>query len=74
MKWKVKSLKWSDKLSNKKRSEVIKSEVNEAKWSGMRWSEVQYRKGGGRVFVEKVYRVVTDEKWRAGVKVVWIND
>ena len=25
------------------------------KWSGMRWSEVQYREGGG-VFMEKVYR------------------
>jgi len=44
----VKSLKWS--------------EVNEAKWSRMRWSEVQYREGerGKRVFMEKVYR---SSKW-----------
>ena len=49
-----------------------KSEVNEAKWSGIRWSEVQYREGGERVFVEKVYRIVTDEKWRAGVK-AWVK-
>ena len=36
------------------------SEVNEAKWSGMRWSEVQYRDGGEGVFMEKVYR---SSKW-----------
>ena len=47
-------------------------EVNEAKWSGMRWSEVQYREGGEQVFVGKVYRVVSDEKWRTGVK-AWVN-
>ena len=41
---------------------MILSEVNEAKRSGMRWSEVQYREGGERVFVGKVYRVVSDEK------------
>ena len=58
----VKSLKWSVKLSNIMRNEVIWSEVNEAKWSGMRWSEVQYREGGELVFVGKVYRVVSDEK------------
>ena len=29
---------------------------------------MQYREGGERVFVEKVYRIVTDEKLRAGVK------
>ena len=39
------------------------SEVNEAKWSGMRWSELQYREAGRgeeRVFMEKVYR---SSKW-----------
>ena len=53
-----------EKYSQAKYSEVKSkkwSEVNEAKWSGMRWSEVQYRKGGGgRVFMEKVYR---SSKW-----------
>ena len=34
--------------------------MNEGKWSGMRWSEVQYRGEGGRVFMEKVYR---SSKW-----------
>ena len=35
--------------------------VNEAKWSEMRWSEVQYRGGGEEwVFMEKVYR---SSKW-----------
>ena len=36
--------------------------MNEAKWSGMRWSEAQYREGWGaeRVFMEKVYR---SSKW-----------
>jgi len=60
MKWKVWSevksyLTWSVAKSN----EVKWSEVNEAKWSGMRWSEVQYREGG-RVFMEKFYR---STKW-----------
>jgi len=38
------------------------SEVNEAKWSGMRRSEGENRGGGGggRVFLEKVYR---SSKW-----------
>ena len=35
--------------------------MNEAKWSGIRWSEVTYREGeGGRVFMEEVYR---SSKW-----------
>jgi len=59
----VKSQKWSENLSN-----IKCSEVKEEKWSGMRWSEVQYREGGEWVFVEKVYRIVSDEKWRTGVK------
>jgi len=37
------------------------TDQNEAKWSGMSWSEVHYRKGGGgRVFMEKVYK---SSKW-----------
>ena len=43
------------------------------KQSEVEWGEVQYREGGGgRVFMEKVYRFVSDEKWRTGVK-TWVN-
>ena len=30
------------------------------KWNELRWSEVPYREGEGRVFMEKVYR---SSKW-----------
>jgi len=47
-------------MKNVKCSKVKQIEVNEAKWSAMRWSEVQYREGGEgrreRVFMEKVFR------------------
>ena len=45
--------------STVQRSEIKWSEVNEAKWSGMRRTEVQYREGGRRVFMEKVH----SSKW-----------
>ena len=41
----------------------------------MRWSEVQYREGGERVFVEKVYRIVYLMKSEGmGGKREWMND
>ena len=43
------------------------------KQSEVEWGEVKCSIGkGGRAFVEKVYRIVTDEKWRDGVK-AWVN-
>ena len=51
--------------------------LEQAHEDGMRRSEeVQCREWGGggwrRVFMERVYRVVSDEKWRTGVK-AWVN-
>ena len=52
----VKCVKWSEKSSKSKFSEV-----NKAKRSGMKWNEVQVEgKGKKRVFMEKVYR---SSKW-----------
>ena len=45
----VKILKWSENVIQYKvqRSEIKWNEGNEAKWGGMRWSEVQYREWRG---------------------------
>jgi len=63
----VKNLKWSEKLSNIKWTERSK-----VKWNEVKWSAVLGMWGGEQVFIEKVYRVVSDEKWRTGVK-AWVN-
>jgi len=71
----VKSLKWSEKFSNIKCSEVKWSEVKWTKQSEVEWGEVKCSIGNGkgeRIFMEKVYRVVSDEKWRTGVK-AWVD-
>jgi len=56
--------------------EAESSEVKWTKRSEVEWGEVKFsigKVGGGRVFMEKVYRsVVSDEKWRTVAK-AWVN-
>ena len=57
-------------------SEVKQSEVNEAKWIWMRWSEVQYREGarggGNESLWNRFLGVVCEEKWKTGAK-AWVK-
>jgi len=56
----VKSLNLRENLFNVECSEVQWSEVKWTKQSEMEWGEVKCSMGGGRV--------VSDEKWKIGVK------
>ena len=64
----VKSQKWSEKCKIKwkviqykvQRSEIKWSERNKVKWNEAKWSVLWWRGGGGRDFIEKVYR---SSKW-----------
>ena len=74
----VKSLKWSEKSyltwSVAKCNKVKWSEVN--KQSEVEWGEVKCsieKRGGGNEFLWKMFiGVVSDEKWKTGVK-AWVN-
>ena len=70
VKWKVKSevksyLMWSAVKWNK----VKRSEQSKVKWNEVKWSAV-YR--GKESLWKRFIGVVTDEKWRTGVK-AWVN-
>ena len=64
----VKSLKLREKLFNVECSEVQK--VKWTKQSEVEWGEVKCSIGRGeeRVFMERFIGVVSDEKWKTGVK------
>ena len=69
----MKSLKWSEMLSNVECSEVQKSEVKWTRQSEVEWGEVKCSIGGGDESLwESFIGVVSDEKWKTGVK-AWVN-